>query len=80
MALIPHLHLGFVHSVFFSTDYCKVLMFFYLHSLQEAVFNLTVTAYNELENVSFVVPMVIEGKVSNCIVSDFGLVTAKVCK
>lgn len=53
-------------------------MFIYLWPLQESVLNLTVTASNEFENVSFDLLVEIVGKVHSCELTDFNKVTPKV--
>lgn len=53
-------------------------MFSLLHPLQESVLNLTVTASNKFQNVTFELFVEIVGKVHSCVLSDFNLVTAKV--
>lgn len=52
----------------------------HIYPLQETFLNLTVTAFNEYENVSVDLFLEVVGKVRDCELSDFNLVTAKVRK
>lgn len=53
-------------------------MILYIPSLQDSVLNLTVTASNEMENVTFDLVVEIVGRVQSCAITDFNMVTAKV--